>query len=162
MSWHRYREPFLDRNPEPGSWDHAMTWMSMAVPAGDEVYLYYGGYARGHKIEARTERQIGLARMKKDRYVAMKPTGAAGTLRTRPFVMSGDRLTINASAARSSACKRTAKLLFLLFAIFLQPPNFNRELFLERLRFVETAAAARGPDLIFKEQLLLRDPGAKT
>jgi hypothetical protein len=98
VTWHRYREPFLDRNPEPGSWDHAMTWMSQAVPFGDEVFFYYGGYARGHKIEAKKERQIGLTRMKKDRYVALVPTNAQGTLLTKPFVVPDGRLTINADS----------------------------------------------------------------
>jgi len=102
VTWHRYREPFLDRNPEPGTWDHAMTWMSQAVPVGDEMYFYYGGYARGHKVEARTERQIGLARMQKDRYVALVPTDGPGTLVTRPFVVPDDRLTINASASNGN------------------------------------------------------------
>jgi hypothetical protein len=102
VAWHRYREPFLDRNPEKGSWDHAMTWISGALPVADEVYFYYGGYARGHKVEAKTERQIGLARMKRDRYVALTPTGEAGTLRTPPFVLPGDRLTINVDAAHGA------------------------------------------------------------
>ena len=100
VTWHRYREPFLDRNPEPGSWDHAMTWMSHAAPVGDEMFFYYGGYARGHKIEAKTERQIGLARMKKDRYVALISSQEQGTLLTRPFLHPGGRLTLNADASR--------------------------------------------------------------
>lgn len=100
VTWQRQREPFLDRNPERGSWDHAMAWMSGAVPVGDEVYFYYGGYARGHKIEPKTERQIGLARMKRDRYVALIPTGRQGALLTKPFFVPGDKLTINADAAR--------------------------------------------------------------
>lgn len=29
QNWHRFREPFLDRNLEPGSWDHAMSgWVT--------------------------------------------------------------------------------------------------------------------------------------
>ena len=99
VTWHRFREPFLDRNMEPGSWDHAMTWMSQAVPVGDEVWFYYGGYARGHKIEAKTERQIGLARMKRDRYVALTPGQERGTLLTRPFLFPDGKLTLNADAA---------------------------------------------------------------
>src|SRR5262249_55712644 len=99
VTWTRYREPFLDRNPERGSWDHAMTWTSGTLPVGDEVFFYYGGYARGHKVAAATERQIGLARMKKDRYVALVPAKESGTLRTPPFVVPGDRLTVNAQTA---------------------------------------------------------------
>ena len=53
-----------------------MTWIGYALPVGDEVYLYYGGYARGHKVEPDTERQIGLAKMKRDRYVAITPAGS--------------------------------------------------------------------------------------
>src|SRR5205823_14937306 len=102
VTWQRYREPFLDRNPQRGSWDHAMTWMSGALPVGDEVFFYYGGYARGHKVAAATERQIGLARMKRDRYVALTPAKDAGTLRTRPFLVPGERLTLNAKAAGGS------------------------------------------------------------
>ncbi|HWG42342.1 MAG TPA: hypothetical protein VN688_06100 [Gemmataceae bacterium] len=99
VTWTRYREPFLDRNPDKGSWDHAMTWMSGSLPVGDEVFFYYGGYARGHKIASKVERQIGLARMKKDRYVALVSAKETGTLRTRPFLVSGDRLTVNAKTA---------------------------------------------------------------
>jgi hypothetical protein len=96
--WHRFREPFLDRNIERGSWDHAMTWSGYALPVGNEMFFYYGGYARGHKIEAGTERQIGLARMKRDRYVALEPKREEGKLVTRRFIAPGDRLAVNADA----------------------------------------------------------------
>jgi hypothetical protein len=98
--WQRFREPFLDRNPERASWDHAMTWIGGTLPVGDEVYFYYGGYARGHKVAAGTERQIGLARVKRDRYVALAPEREEGTLRTKPFLVAGDRLTVNVRAPK--------------------------------------------------------------
>ena len=101
-SWQRYREPFLDRNPENGTWDHPMTWMSAGLPVKDEVYFYYGGYARGHKIAPTTERQVGLARMKQDRYVALMPIRDEGNLQTPSFVVPGNRLTINAEAAHGA------------------------------------------------------------
>ncbi|MBA3417007.1 MAG: hypothetical protein H0U10_17440, partial [Chloroflexia bacterium] len=69
-NWERDREPFLPRNPEPGTWDRAMTWGDWQLPVDDELYIYYGGYARGHKVERFTERQLGLARMPLDRYVS--------------------------------------------------------------------------------------------
>ena len=96
VAWTRYREPFLDRNLAPGSWDHAMTWMSYALPVGDDMFFYYGGYARGHKVAPASERQIGLARMTKDRYVSLIPNREEGTLVTRPFLVPGKRLTMNA------------------------------------------------------------------
>jgi hypothetical protein len=97
-TWHRFREPFLDRNPEAGSWDHAMTWIGYALPVRDEVFFYYGGYARGHKIAPESERQIGLARMKRDRYAAITPHRTEGKFTTRPFLLPSERLTINADA----------------------------------------------------------------
>ncbi|MGD9721519.1 MAG: hypothetical protein AB7O59_06475 [Pirellulales bacterium] len=98
VHWHRFREPLVDRNLQPGSWDHAMAWGSAVVPVGDELYLYYGGYARGHKIAAETERQVGLARLKRDRYAALSPTADEGTLRTPPLVINARGLTLNARA----------------------------------------------------------------
>jgi hypothetical protein len=96
VTWHRFRDPFLDRNPARGSWDHAMTWVGAAVPVGDELFLYYGGYARGHKIEARRERQIGLARLKKDRYLSLSAGDQGGRLVTQPLVFTGKALSLNA------------------------------------------------------------------
>ncbi len=96
VKWQRFREPFLDRNPERGSWDHAMTWASGVLPVGDELFVYYGGYARGHKVAADTERQLGLARMKRDRYAALAPKEKEGTLLTRPLLWpEAARLTVN-------------------------------------------------------------------
>jgi hypothetical protein len=100
ITWQRFREPFLDRNPEAGSWDHAMTWVGATLPVGDEVHFYYGGYARGHKVAADRERQIGVARMKRDRYAALTPDREEGTVRTKRFLLAADRLTVNARVPR--------------------------------------------------------------
>ena len=83
-----------------------MTWIGAAVPVGDEMFFYYGGYARGHKVEPATERQIGLARMKRDRYLALVPTKEEGRLVTRPFLVPGGRLTVNARATRGAVLVR--------------------------------------------------------
>ena len=96
-SWERDREAFMPRNPQPGSWDHAMTWGGCQLPVGDEVYIYYGGYAQGHKVNRFTERQIGLARMKRDRYVARSATSPRGTLATVPRRLNAAAMTLNAS-----------------------------------------------------------------
>jgi hypothetical protein len=96
IRWTRDREAFLPRNPTAGSWDHAMTWGDCQCPVDDEVFIYYGGYARGHKVERFTERQIGLARMKQDRYVARRAGEESGALRTKPLKFAGASLTINA------------------------------------------------------------------
>jgi hypothetical protein len=99
VHWERDRTPFLDRG-EPGTWDHAMSWIDCQLPVGEEVFLYYGGYARGHKVERFTERQIGLARMRRDRYVARESGDAAGVLRTRVVTLDAKMMTLNADARR--------------------------------------------------------------
>lgn len=101
--WTRDREPFLDRDPKPGAWDHAMSWIDCQLPVGDEVTLYYGGYARGHKVERFTERQIGLVRIPRDRYVAREAGETPGTLRTPPLTLDGDALTLNVDARGGEA-----------------------------------------------------------
>jgi hypothetical protein len=69
------------------------------VPVGDEIFLYYGGYARGHKVNRFEERQIGLVQMKRDRYVAREAGDESGTIMTPSIVLGGHELTINADAA---------------------------------------------------------------
>lgn len=98
-NWQRDREPFIDRHREPGTWDHAMAWCDYQLAVGDQVYIYYGGYARGHKVERFTERQIGLVRMKRDRYVAREAAGE-GILRTRLITIEGVAMRLNVDASQ--------------------------------------------------------------
>lgn len=97
-TWTRDREPFLPRAPEPGAWDHAMSWIDCQLPVGDDVFFYYAGYARGHKIERFRERQLGLVRIRRDRYVAREAGEEPGTLRTPQVTLGGKALTLNAEA----------------------------------------------------------------
>ena len=101
-TWIRDREPFMDRNPDTGTWDHAMAWIDEQVPVGDEVYLYYGGYARGHKINRFEERQIGLVRMPRDRYVAWEAGDTEGGFRTPVFQWQGRGLSLNVDASQGT------------------------------------------------------------
>jgi hypothetical protein len=39
----------------PDRLDHSMTWVASVLPVGDELYIYYGGYVCGHKIEKHKE-----------------------------------------------------------------------------------------------------------
>jgi hypothetical protein len=96
-TWDRDHEPFLDRNPIAGSWDHAHAWGDEQIIVGDETYIYYGGYARGHKVDRFNERQIGFARMQLDRYVSREASINMGTLRTKSLALKGKAITINAN-----------------------------------------------------------------
>lgn len=97
--WTRDPEVYFDRHPASGQWDHAMAWIDEQLPVNNEVYLYYGGYARGHKINRFEERQIGLLRIKRDRYVARQAGADGGSLRTPPVVIEGDTVTLNVDAS---------------------------------------------------------------
>ena len=96
LTWVRDREVFFAPDPQPGTWDHAHAWINKQLPVGDEIYLYYGGYKWGHKHNRFEERQIGLVKMLRDRYVARCAGPAGGTLRTPLVVLEGQKLTINA------------------------------------------------------------------
>ena len=101
-TWHRDRQPFFDRDHRPGAWDHAMAWMDYQLPVGDDMYVYYGGYARGHKVERFTERQIGLVRIRRDGYVA-REAQKSGLLRTRLLTIQGKCLRLNVDARNGRA-----------------------------------------------------------
>ena len=103
-NWTRVPGVFLDRDPAPGAWDHAMAWIGDAVIMESEMRFYYGGYNKGHKIGTR---QVGLARLPLDRFVSLSPSGAEhGLLRTRLFRTDCARLTLNASAGEGAMAVR--------------------------------------------------------
>lgn len=111
--WNRDTEPFLDRNPQPGSWDRAHAWGDDQLVVGNEVFIYYGGYKLGHKADRFRTRQIGLARMKLDRYAGYEALGPhAGMLRTTIREFKGTALTVNADIRgelRLAICEPSGK-----------------------------------------------------
>ena len=94
--WTRYKDKFVDRNQEPGTWDHAMAWVGDCVTVGDKDYIYYGGYSAGHKVG---DRQLGLAVLRRNGFVSRDAGPRGGTLRTPPVVLDASKLTVNADVA---------------------------------------------------------------
>lgn len=92
-NWTRHRDTFLDRNHTGGTWDHAMAWGGDCVTAGDRELFYYGGYSTSHKVG---DRQIGVAVLRKDGFVSRDGGPDGACLRTRPFVLDGRELRVNA------------------------------------------------------------------
>ena len=95
-TWFRDQNHFFDPSPQKGEWDHAHAWIDEQVLVDDEVFLYYGGYARGHKVGRFEERQIGLVRMPRDRYVGWQ--AEQGRITTVPLKIEGEEITVNVNA----------------------------------------------------------------
>lgn len=96
INWVRDLEPFFEPDPRVEAWDHAHAWIDQQLPMGDEVYLYYGGYKFGHKMDRWEGRQIGLVQMQRDRYVSRDTGSKGGALVTIPVVLDGDAMIVNA------------------------------------------------------------------
>ena len=93
INWIRHPEAFIDRNKEPGTWDHAMAWYAAGISVDDLEYIYYGGYSSGHKIG---DRQVGLAVLRKNGFVSRSAGSSDAILRTYPSILPSDALTVNA------------------------------------------------------------------
>ncbi|MBN1344567.1 MAG: hypothetical protein JXQ73_17890 [Phycisphaerae bacterium] len=98
--WTRDPEVYFNRHPDKNQWDHAMAWIDCQLPVDDQVYLYYGGYKQGHKINRFEERQIGLLRIQRDRYVARHAGDTPGLLKTPPVILEGSEIALNLDAAQ--------------------------------------------------------------
>jgi hypothetical protein len=89
------RHPLVPTGP-PGSADAAQIRMSSSlVVLDDKIILIYGQTDRGHVADMRVD--VGMATMRLDGFASMVAGDRQGTLRTKPFVLSGDRLFINAA-----------------------------------------------------------------
>jgi len=95
-TWTRYQERFLDPDPTPGAYDHAMAWFGDCVQVGDKEYIYYGGYTEGHK---RGDRQMGLGLLRRDGFVSRDAGDTEGLLRTPALALKGDGITVNAKVS---------------------------------------------------------------
>ena len=101
MQWHRPRDrkPFLPRGPE-GSWDAGHVWaIRAAVPYGEWLYMYYSGSSRPWRYRfPDNNRSIGLARIRRDRFVGYHGDVNGGHLLSREVKVAGPRLLVNCSA----------------------------------------------------------------
>ncbi len=73
------------------------------IPYGDELRIYYTGCWTGHNaapVEHIPHHTVGIARLPKERLVARTAGDELGVLMTKPFVVEGDRLEVNADARR--------------------------------------------------------------
>ena len=96
VHWNRMQQPWLDRSPtNDKAADHAMAWVADLITVGDEEYVYYGAYSKGHKDF--TDRTIMLARLRKDGFVSRGTGRDGGRLLTHPVRLTCEKMTINAN-----------------------------------------------------------------
>ncbi|MEX0642909.1 MAG: hypothetical protein WD468_09430 [Pirellulales bacterium] len=95
LSWVRHPGKFIDRSPIEGRWDHAMAYYADSITVGDKEYIYYSGYAEGHKTFY--DRKVGMALLRKNGYVSRDTASAGGMLKTPLAKLPGDYFTVNAN-----------------------------------------------------------------
>ena len=98
--WHRspLREKFIPPGKE-GDWDAGHTWMlTNVVPVGHYLYLYYVGSSQTWRTRyPASTRAIGMARIRRDRFVGQYGSTSGGWLLSKEVKVTGNRLLVNIS-----------------------------------------------------------------
>jgi hypothetical protein len=92
------RQAFIAPGPE-GDWDTGHCWMlPRIVEVGHWVYLYYVGASKPWRVRyPENTRAIGLARVRKGRFVGQYGDVNGGWLLSREVKVTGNRLLVNCS-----------------------------------------------------------------
>ena len=100
IHWHRApkRRPFLAPGRD-GDWDGGHNWMMPnLVSLGHWIYMYYVGSSRPWRVRYPEKvAGIGLARIRKDRFVGQYGGPDGGYLLSREVKVTGNRLVVNVS-----------------------------------------------------------------
>ena len=94
---HPDREPFLRLGPE-GAPNSGMIYANpWPIPVGDELWIYYGGVGRDHRVENRDPALSGVfrARLRRDGFVCAHAGYGGGEFTTPVVSFSGSRLEMN-------------------------------------------------------------------
>ncbi|MCH2117326.1 MAG: hypothetical protein MK161_06465 [Pirellulales bacterium] len=96
--WHRspLREPFIPNGKE-GQWDAGHTWMlTSIVERGHFLYLYYVGASQPWRQRyPDNTRTIGMAQIRKDRFIGQYGDVNGGWVLSREVKVTGNRLVVN-------------------------------------------------------------------
>ena len=104
VQWYRspIRQPFIGLGKE-GEWDEGHTWMvQKIVPVGHWLYIYYVGQRACRRRFPANTRAIGVARIRRDRFVGQYADVNGGWLLSREVKVTGDRLLVNVSPELSA------------------------------------------------------------
>ncbi len=104
-------QAFVPLGPR-GDFDDFITWFGLPVIHGDEVKIYYGGAQYPHSkpvahlidapdLSREAHRNaIGLATVKRDRFIGLRADEPWGAFLTRPILIEDDDLYVNAAVDR--------------------------------------------------------------
>ena len=105
-------QPFMDFNPKHDTWDASKVRPFSVLEVDDELWIYYGGKPTALETEnpnfpesQRSDNAIGLATLKRDRFVSIQAGERPGVLQTRPLTFQGGRLHVNADVADGGELK---------------------------------------------------------
>ena len=103
------REEFLALG-EPQQWDPHYHDPSAPMRIGDDLWIYYRSVPLcaprdDPKSKARKLHRIGLAKIKRDRFVSLDAGDAPGRVVTRPLTFEGTSLYVNARVAPGGSLK---------------------------------------------------------
>jgi len=92
------RTPFIP-NGKKGEFDSGCIYMGVGcIRKGNEIWMYYAGYNRGHTLEGKSIKKMGqISRvvLPLDRYISVYASGEDGTVITYPLVFTGNHLELN-------------------------------------------------------------------
>jgi len=99
LHWIYAEKPLVPRGSD-GSFDKDMIFPSSSIVTWkDKHWIYYTGFRERHwQFGVPHKSAIGLATLPLDRFVGLQAKRKKGTATTRPFKLSGSRLTLNADA----------------------------------------------------------------
>ena len=111
-------ETYLETG-EAGDWDSRWAGACNLIPVGDELRLYYSGANIPHNVKAEDggrgsvkdwpgrviddERRaygVGIAKLRRDGFAAVRPKSNEGTLTTEPLTFLGTTLHMNVDSSR--------------------------------------------------------------
>ncbi len=105
-------QPFMDFNPKHDTWDASKVRPYSILEIGDEIWIYYGGKPTALETDnpdlpesQRSHNAIGLATLKRDRFVSISAGDKTGILETRPLVFCGSQLHMNTDVAKDGEIK---------------------------------------------------------
>ena len=105
--WERWNgKVFLPYSDQLGNFDWGMVYVAQApLVVRDEIHIYYAGHGHDHRHNLPTGVEqlrggVGLAKLRLDGFVSIEPTvpKGQGSLITKPFLLQGKELLINAIA----------------------------------------------------------------